>query len=73
MLGTSGWEGKALESFALSRDGTGLAVTLAYFGFSAGKSQLGAGETSVFWRKRNSCLSTSVGRKSCSLLPTHEA
>lgn len=73
MLGTSGWEGKALESFALSRDGTGLAVTLVYFGFSAGKNQLGAGETSVFWRKRNSCLSTSVGRKSCSLLPTHEA
>lgn len=46
-VGKSWWEKKALESFALSQDELGLAVTLAYFGFSAGRNQLGAGEIGV--------------------------
>lgn len=37
-----------MESFALSRDELGLEVTWACFGCSAGRSQLGAGETGVF-------------------------
>lgn len=46
-MGKARWEKKALDSFALSQDELGLAVTLAYFGFSAGRNQLGAGETGV--------------------------
>lgn len=48
MLGKAWGEEKASESFALSQDELGLAVTLAYFGFSARRNQLGAGETGVF-------------------------
>lgn len=37
----------ASESFALSQNELGLAMTLAYFGFSAGRNQLGPGQTGV--------------------------
>lgn len=47
MLGKVWGKEMASESFALSQNEVGLAATLAYFGFSAGRNQLGAGETGV--------------------------